>query len=138
MIIKIDLSNIDLAVADSDKILISSDGEKALNTLLDVQEKIEAAIKSAKAIVKLKAVELNPNFSSVQGDTLKVSYRAYGARFKIDESYLDKLDATLYTKKVSFSPVAKEIEKYADEKGMPLGVIEVDREKQIVIQRKKK
>jgi len=122
----------------ADQIVFSPEAEDTLLKLLDLQEQLEVAIKDAKTKIEKSALEMDKNFMSVQGDKVKVSYRAFGSRYSLDESHLKDLPENLYTKSVKYYPNSKEIDKLANETGMlPQGILEPQRLKQIVIQRKK-
>lgn len=137
MIIKIDTDKIAQLESKGTSILISQDGEKVLAELLEIQETIEEAISGVKQSLEEAALEIDPNFSSIQGELVKVSYRAYGSKYKIDQSQIKNLSEELYTTKVLYSPNSKEIDKFYKEKGaLPLGVEVPERKKQISIKRK--
>lgn len=129
---QIDIEKLENLVLDSDKIFISAEGEEVLVELLRIQKQVEQAIDSAKSKIEQTALKLNPNFSSIQADRIKVYYRAYGARYKIDESFIDQIPVNLYTTKTSYLPVPEEIEKWTEEhKGMPVGIVEPERNKSL-------
>jgi len=137
MIIKIDLDKLKGLVEEAGNIVFTKESEGALLELLDLQLQLENAITEAKTNIEAAALELNPSFKSVIGEQVKVAYRAYGTRYKIDESYLDKLPKDLYTTRTRYYPKSDEIDRYSDEKGgLPLGVITLDRPKQISFKRK--
>ena len=137
MKITVDLDHLNTLIKDADQILLSADGEKAIIQLLELKELVVKAEKAAKLAIEVAALKLDMNFTSVESDKIKISYRAYGPRYKIDESHIDKLPTTLYKKVVKFSPLPKAIDDHSDEHGLPLGVIENEREKQISIKEKK-
>jgi len=137
MKITIDLSKLHNLVKDSDKILFSPDGENTILQILELKKTIEDAEKAAKKLIETAALKLDKNFTSVQSDNLRVSYRAYGSRYKIDISHIEKLPVKLYKVIKKFSPIPSEIDEYADEKGLPLGIIENEREKKISFSVKK-
>lgn len=129
---QIDVENLSDLVAKADDIFLGPKGEATLVKLLEVQKVVEDAINTAKTVLEQSAIKLNPNFASIQGDTVKVSYRYFGARYYLDESQIDKVDPELYKVTKRYSVDAKALEAYIDEhKGMPVGVNEVERKKQI-------
>lgn len=131
---EIKLENLSELVADSKNIIFSADAENTLVTLLGIQKQVEDAIDQAKKNIEEAALKLNPNFSSVQGDKVKVFYRSYGSKYKIDESLVDQIPAELYSVKKSYSANAKAIETFAQtNNGLPIGIIEPDRPKSISI-----
>lgn len=137
MKITLDLSTLSNLVKTADKIVFSPEGEETLVNLITIQKQVEDALDNAKLIIESAALKQDPNFMSVQGDKVKVSYRSYGARFKIDESFISQIPENLYTKKTNYTPIPEAVEKHAAEKGMPLGIIEPERKKQIIITAKK-
>ena len=137
MKVTIDLDKVGKLVKEADKILLDKAGEQTILGLLKVREKIDEAVKQAKKNIEDSALKMDKNFSSVQGDKIKVAYRAYGARYKIDESRLKDLPESLYKKTIRYYPEAKAIDDWANENGLPLGIEEPVRVKQIVISVKK-
>jgi hypothetical protein len=132
--VKINVEKLDQLKADADKIFLLPDGEKALVQLLDIQKQVEAAIDEAKQRLETAALKVNPNFSSIQGDRIKVYYREYGAKFYVDDTQADLIPAGLVVERVSYSVDSKAVENWVDEKGkMPTGIKEVERKKTISI-----
>lgn len=130
MIIEIEKLN-DL-VCESDKIVLSNDGENVIIELLKMEKQVEQAIKTAKMMIEKKALELNPNLKSITSDNLKISYRQYGAKYRIDESFFDKLDPSFYKVSKRYDVVADEVEKYCEEhKSLPIGINEIERPKSL-------
>lgn len=135
---QIDVEKLAQLTADADKIFLSSDGEQVLVDLLTIQQQVEAAIDAAKAKLEETGKKLNPDFSSIQGDKVKVYYRQYGSKYKLDEALIKYVPAKLYTSKTVYSPDAKAIEEYIDEhKGLPQGVLTPERPKTISFSLKK-
>jgi len=135
----IDIQKLAKLVVDADKIFLTPEGEEVLMQLLDIRQQVEDAINAAKKKLEETALKVDPNFSSIQASNVKVYYRAFGARYKIDESLIDKLPKNLYETSIKFNAVAKEIEKYAEEnKGLPQGIIEAERTKTITFSLKGK
>lgn len=128
----IEIEKLQQLVTDSDKIFLSSEGEEVLVQILNIQKQVEHALETAKQMLEKKALEINPNFSSIQADKVKVYYRSYGARYRIDENYLDKVPSRLYKTSIRYDVIAEEVEKFADEKGgLPMGINEVERPKSL-------
>ena len=126
------IENLDKLVSEADTIFLKPEAEEVLVQLLEVQQKIEQAIDAAKLKLEEAAKKANPNFSSIQADRVKVYYRVYGSKYKIDESLLQFIPKELYTVKTSFSANTDAIEKYAEQKkGFPQGIIEPERPKSI-------
>jgi hypothetical protein len=133
MKVTIDLEQLTNIVQKADGIVFSPEAENVLVQLYEIKQKVEEAEKTAKKLIEETALKYDPNFTSIQSDKLRVSYRAYGSRYSIDESHLADIPEGLYKKVVKYSPVAKAIEAHADEKGMPLGIVENERKKQVSI-----
>jgi len=106
MIIKIDLDKLKGLVEEAGNIVFTKESEGALLELLDLQLQLENAITEAKTNIEAAALELN-------------------------------LPKDLYTTRTRYYPKSDEIDRYSDEKGgLPLGVITLDRPKQISFKRK--
>jgi len=134
MKITVDLENIKNLVTDSKDIFLDPKAEDTIIELLDLQETVNNAVDEAKKLLEGEALKLNPNFSSIRSDKIKVFYRAYGARFLIDQSKLEQLPKELYSTEIKVKAVIKEIEKYEKEnETLPDGIIEKDRTKSISI-----
>lgn len=119
---------------DADKIFLSPDGEKVLIQLIEIQNEVEKAIEEAKQKLETAALKLDPNFSSIQSDKIKVYYRAYGQRYYVDEESIGMAPKELYTaeSKITYKIDTKALEKWVDEHGgMPTGIKEVERAKSI-------
>lgn len=135
---KIEIEKLDELVDKSGDIFISVDGEKVLVQLLDIQEQVDQAITKAKEILETKALAIDPNFSSINGDEIKVSYRYYGAKYYIEDDKIDQVPADLYKVTKRYSVNTKELEQYIEEKsGVPVGIREVERKKSMNIAKKR-
>lgn len=135
----IDIEFLDKIKLEADRIFLEPEGEETLVKLLEIQTQVEQAIDAAKVKLADAALKLNPNFSSIQGDKVKVYYRAYGSRYKIDESLIDQIPIELYTKKLVYTPVAEAIEEWTKQhEGMPIGIIEPERSKSLSFSLKEK
>lgn len=129
---KIDLEKLEALKLEAGKIFLEPEGEKVLVQILEIQQQVEDAVSEVKRILEEKALAIDPNFSSIQADQIKVYYRQYGSRYKIDESQIKIIPKDLYTVKESYYPISEAIEKYTEEHGgMPAGVIEPERPKQL-------
>lgn len=135
----INIEKLPQLIEKADSIFISSDGEDILIQLLDLQQQIEDAIDEAKAKIEAKALELDPNFASIQGDRVKVYYRAYGSKYIIEPDRIADVPKELYNTKIKYEADSKAIDAFINEHEgkVPLGIIEKDREKQLSITLKK-
>lgn len=131
---QIDTDQLNELVVKADEIFLTPQGEKVLLKLLEIQDQVEKAITEAKIKLETAALKANPNFSSIQADKIKVYYRAYGAKYYIDEAQINLAPKELYTAepKITYKIDTKAVEKWADEHGgMPTGIKEVERTKSI-------
>ena len=136
---KIEIDKLEKLIVDSNKIFLTPEGEEVLIQLLEIRQQVEDAIDAAEQKLEETGLKIDPNFSSIQSNKVKVYYRAFGARYKIDPSLIDKLPKNLYEVSMRYNAVAKEIEKFAEEnKGLPQGIIEAERAKQITFSLKNK
>lgn len=137
MKISVDTDELKKLAAEGKTIFLKPEGEEALLKLLELREAIEAAIDEAKKILEAEALKLDPEFKSIQSDNVRVYYRTYGTKYKLDESKIASIPANLYTTKVSYSVNTKEVEAFAKEKGgLPDGILEPERPKQLTFSRK--
>lgn len=117
---------------DADKIFLTPEGEQVLVDLLEIKAQVEAAIDEAEKRLEEAALQLDPEFKSIQADRIKVYYRAFGSTYKIDDSLADQIPAELYTVKKSYAPNVAAINEWTKEHGgMPIGIIEPERPKQL-------
>ena len=128
----IEIEKLSKLVADADKIFIEPEGEEVLIQLLEIQKQVEDAIDQAKEILKETALKTNPNFRSIRADRVKVYFRQFGPKYRIDESHVQDLPKELYEIETKVKAKPKAIESWVEEhKGLPLGIIEPEREKKI-------
>lgn len=112
------------------EIFLSPEGEQVLIDILEAETKLEEIKERAKLKLAEAALAVNPNFSSIQADNVKVYYREYGAKYYLDESQKDLVPAGIVTEKISYSIDSKAVEQFVKEKnGMPAGIKEVERTK---------
>lgn len=135
----INIEKLPQLIEKADTMLITAEGEEILVQLLEIQQQVEDAIDEAKAKIEAKALELDPNFASIQGDRVKVYYRAYGSKYIIEPDRIADVPKELYNTKVKYEADSKAIDAYINEHEgkVPLGVVEKEREKQLSITLKK-
>lgn len=137
---QIDIEKVTHLVKKADDIFLAPDGEQVLIDLLTIQAQVEAAIDEAKAKLEQTALKVDPNFTSIQADKIKVYYRAFGSKYYIDENNINLAPKEFYTveSKVTYKIDTKALEKSIDQTGkLPGGIIEVDRKKAISFTLKK-
>lgn len=128
----IDIEKIKDLKGNGDEIFFSPEGEQVLMTLLEVEKQLEDARAKIKEALEETALKISPNFRSIEGENVKVYYRSFGSRFRIDEANMDRIPADLIEQKTVYSLKPKEVEKWAKEHGsLPLGVNLAERNKQI-------
>lgn len=131
--ITIDTDEIVLHANKAGEFVLDQKGEEHLLKLLETQEKLENVLSQVKVNLEKQGLNSNPNFIGARGDKVKVEYRAFGAMYKIGNPK-DLKDDTVYTKKVTYSPVAKAIDAYVENNGsLPSGIVANDRKKSISI-----
>lgn len=136
---QIDIEKLDNLIADAANVLIKPEAEEVIIQLLDIQEQVETAIKEAKKRIEEAALRINPNFKSLKADKIKVYYRQYGSKYRIDESLIDQVPTSLYKTKKVYSVISKEVDAWtAEHDGMPIGIIETEREKSIAFSKRDK
>jgi len=103
MKITIDIDKIKKLAQDSKDIFLTPEAENTILELLKAQEEVDQAIDYAKQVLEKEALKLNPNFSAIKSDKVKVFYRTFGSVFSIDESKLDTVPKEMYevVKKIS-------------------------------------
>lgn len=132
MKITIDLSKLVELEKTADGIFLSPDGGEVLATICELEQKLKEAREQAEAILEKTALELDTTFNSIQNDKVKVYYRAYGAKYYLDEALVKSTPKELYTAETKYKVDTKAVEKWVDEhKGMPTGIVEVERKKSL-------
>jgi hypothetical protein len=136
--INIDIDQLEKLVIEADKIFLTPDGEKVLIKLLEIRQQIEDAIDMAKTKLAETALKIDKNFSSIQSSKVKVYYRSFGERYKIDSTYINDIPKNFYKTIIKYSAIADEVEKTLEEgKTLPIGIIEAERVPQITFGLKK-
>jgi peptide subunit release factor 1 (eRF1) len=141
MKITIELDNLSELVSKADLIFLEPRAEKILLKLIDIREQVENAIDQAEKKLEDAALKINPNFKSIRSDKIKVFYRAYGARYLLDESIIALIPTELYTaeKKTIYKVNADAVENWTSiNKGMPVGISERERTKSLKFDKKEK
>lgn len=120
------------------QIFLTPDGEQVLVEILEVENQINEIKERAKEKLAEAASQVNPNFTSIQADNVKVYYREYGAKYYLDESQADLVPAGLVEAKTTYSVDSKAVENWVKEhNAMPTGIKEVERSKTLSFSLKK-
>jgi len=115
---------------DGDKIFLEPEGENVLIQILEAEKQLAEVKEEVKAKLAETALKIDPNFSSIQSDKVKVYYREYGSKYYIDETQIDLIPEDLVTPRLSYSVNSKAVEEWVDQHGgMPTGIKEVERVK---------
>ena len=132
MKLNIDTDNLKKLSKTADGVLLKPEAEKTLVDLLQARKDIEEAINEAKTVLENAALALDPNFSSLTADNVKIYYRSYGSRWVVDMNLLSYLPEDYYTKEVKIKLDPKKIEKHIKDTGkIPAGINEIERPKTI-------
>ncbi len=140
MKITIDLDELKLIAGKADKLLITKEAEKEIAKILETQVKLEEILKEAKSVLEKKALEINPNFKSIEGDLVKASYRSYGQKYYLEEDKISQIPEIMYIKEVvtKYKPQADIIDVWVEKNGgLPYGIAAPARVKSLSISFKK-
>jgi macrodomain Ter protein organizer (MatP/YcbG family) len=138
MIITVDTDKLKDLVLNADKIFMSAEGDQTLVDLITIEKMVEEAKEQAQKTLEESALKLDPNFKSIQSDKVKVFYKAFGARFYLDETRIAEVPVSLYTQETKYKVDPKAVEGWIDEhKGLPVGINEVERVKKLTFSLRK-
>lgn len=136
---QIDVEKLDELIEKADGIFLSGEQEQVLLDFIAIEQQVENARDAIKKKLEEAGLKKNPDFKSIQADRVKVYYRQFGSRYKIDESKIQNIPAVLYSEKMTYSPNIKEIDVWAEtHKGLPDGILEPERPKQLTFSLKEK
>lgn len=132
--VQVNLSELLKLQDDGGKLVFDPKAEDAIIQLLDIQERVNNTVEFVKAEIERQGLEYAPGFSSVGGDRLKANYSASGAKYKEDpQGDIQQRRAPFWTRKVTYSPNSKEVEKYEMKHHgkLPNGIIKAVRKSSI-------
>jgi hypothetical protein len=137
MIITIDTDDIVITAKDGGKFVFDKNAEDKLEKLLEIKDKLDNVIEQVKSNLETNGLKLNPDFSGVRGDKIKVEYRAFGALYKL----VDPKNASpdFYKTETTYSLNTELVSAYAENHDgkLPDGIEKVKRQKKISISRLK-
>lgn len=137
MIITIDTDDIVITAKDGGKFVFDKTAEDKLEKLLEIKDKLDNVIEQVKSNLETNGLKLNPDFSGVRGDKIKVEYRAFGALYKL----VDPKNASpdFYKTKTTYSLNTELVSAYTENHDgkLPDGIEKVKRQKKISISRLK-
>jgi len=127
---------VDMLVKSGADILLSPKGEEAINTLLDMSDRINEAMTLLKAEITRRGKEMFPDFHAVKGDKIRMYTK------KLERYTAEKTPKTAikeFCKEISFLKLdqAKVEEYVAKEKKLPSGIFEKEETETLIISRKK-
>lgn len=124
------LDELEKLAVEGDKIFLTPDGEDVLVEILTAEIRLQEIKEAVKIKLAQAALKIDPNFSSIQADKVKVYYREYGAKYYVDESQLDLLPNGLAIPRTTYQVDSKAVDKWiADNDAMPTGIRESGRSK---------
>lgn len=137
MKITFDTDEIKKACIDAQTFALNADAEKSIVRLLDIQEQLGEFIEQVKQGIVERAQEVDPNFTSITGDKIKIEYRETGAKYGlIDNETVEGRFVTL-TERMTVNTEA--VEQYWQQyEVLPAGVVRKERKKTLIIKRKDK
>lgn len=137
MKITFDTDEIKKACIDAQTFALNADAEKSIVRLLDIQEQLGEFIEQVKQGIVERAQEVDPNFTSITGDKIKIEYRETGAKYGlIDHETVEGRFVTL-TERMAVNTDA--VEQYWQQyEVLPAGVVRKERKKTLIIKRKDK
>lgn len=81
---------------EAGKLTLEPAAESTLARILELETQIAEIKEAAKARLIEEGRKLNPNFKSWEADTVKVSMRAYGAKYYVSEGDIDLAPKELF------------------------------------------
>lgn len=137
MIITIDTDDIVITAKDGGKFVFDKTAEDKLEKLLEIKDRLDNVIEQVKSNLETNGLKLNPDFSGVRGDKIKVEYRAFGALYKLVDPKNTSPD--FYKTKTTYSLNTELVSAYAENHDgkLPDGIEKVKRQKKISISRLK-
>lgn len=137
MKIVIDTDDIVISANSAGEFVFDGDAEKHLLNLIETQDKLEKVIAQVKKKLAEEGLKLNPHFSGVRGDSVKVGYSAHGAVYAIEDAIRAK---DFVISKTTYSIDKAKVDDYVKNNGgeIPDGIAMNDRKKSITISKVKK
>lgn len=113
---------------------LTPDAEKSLVRLLDIQEQISEFVEKVKDTIRDNALELDPNFSGLKGDEIKIEYHETGSRYAIERP--EVVPKEFITTKTTTTLNLKAVERWELENGsLPDGIERLERPRKVIIKR---
>ena len=100
---------------EAGKLQLEPEAESTLARILELEGQIAEIKEAAKLRLFQEGRNLNPNFKSWEADSIKVSMRAYGAKYFVKESELDYAPQELFKTEVTVQAPNRPINQIAEE-----------------------
>lgn len=133
----VNLGRLSEVVEEAGKIALTPEAEVEIAKLVELRRVVDEAWDAARQRIAASAQQVNPHFSSIHGEKYVLYYKARGPKYTLDASQLAYIPDAFYATKTSYQVNAKQVEKFASEKGsLPVGIRENDRQKTIEVREK--
>lgn len=130
----IDSDEVSKVCQNGSEFYLEPEAEKSLARLLDIQQQINEFVEKVKENIETNATSIDPNFTGLKGDLVKIEYHETGARYAIEQPEI--VEQAFITTKTTQSLNLKAVERYELENGsLPLGVERLHRAKKLIIKR---
>lgn len=130
----IDTEEISKVCNDASGVMLDMEAEKSLYRLLEIKEQIDEFVEKVKAKIVDSAITVDPHFTALKGDLLKMEYRAYGAVYEMPDH--SQVLPEFKVEKTSYSINTKAVEAFEEVSGeLPTGIARADRKKQLTIKK---
>lgn len=117
MKIVIDTDELAKLQAEAETIKLEPEAEATLARIIELKATVDQLDKAAKEALLEKARELNPDFKSWEADTIRVSMRAYGTKYYVNDAEFDiapkelfKTEANVIAPNVGYDEIVKALE----------------------------
>lgn len=129
-------SKVEMLVKSGVDVLLDPRGEEAINTLLDIGDKYEQALKSLKEHIIKRGKAMFPDFHAVKGDKIRM-YTKRLDRYTAEKTKKETIKE--FCKEISFLKLDQDkVESYVAKEGkIPSGIFEKAETETLVISRKK-
>src|SRR5690606_29744094 len=97
-----DIEKLTQLTQEGDKIFLTPEGEQVILDFYAIKAQVEAAEQQIKEHIAEAAHNMNEHFSSIRGDRVIVSRRAYGAKYRVDLSRIQDIPKEFVTPKVTY------------------------------------
>lgn len=120
----------------SEGFALDQSAEESLVKLLDIQDQINKFVEEVKTKIAENASKVEPDFTSISGDRVKLEYRSFGAEFEMEnEDLVDTMFKNYKPPKAEID--TKAVKEYLKLTGnLPLGIKQRERKKTLIIKRK--